>query len=80
MIRRTMTTNRDIINTLSNEDLAEIIAHGDILNMACIDYRCEKEDNDEFDCVECIKKFLESPVDETEEETEIKVTVEMLDE
>lgn len=59
-------TYRDIINGLSNKDLANILVNGDILNMACIDYdcHCNGEDEDEMTCEGCILKLLEREVDE----------------
>lgn len=56
------TTYRDIINSLSNEDLADIIVNGDIIHMACLDYSCTPDDEDT--CEGCVLRLLERQVDD----------------
>ena len=70
-----MTTYRDFLNNMSNEELAETINNDTILHMACngsvdkLNLKCPYK---EMNCVKCIKRLLDSDMDNTEEMAKIE--------
>ena len=70
-----MTTYRDFLNNMSNEELAETINNDTILHMACngsVDKQKLKCPYKEKNCVKCIKRLLDSDMDNIEEMAKIE--------
>ena len=60
-------TYRDFLNKLSDEDLADAIVNGTILDMACVhsnyfDSKCQDAYPTEK-CIKCVKQLLQSNFD-----------------
>ena len=60
-------TYRELINTYTNEELAQILANDDLFNMACVENfnfdvsSCKYQNKD---CYKCILALLDSEVEE----------------
>ena len=60
-------TYREFLNTLSNEEFAQVVADDGIFNIACVanlegpENTCKYE---KMDCYKCILALLDSEVDE----------------
>ena len=59
-----MVTYRNVIATLSNTELAEILVEDSIPTCACNDIDCFIQNECRFSkkCMECVEKFLEERV------------------
>lgn len=55
-------TNREFINSLTDEELADCIVNDDFLNIACLENRAYIYDLK--DCVRCVLNWLQKDVED----------------